>query len=141
MKLVFIIWCGLFCSLVSQELSLEITGFLPLQGDVHIELYRDGAGFGTAERAERRAVVAAEKLTEGTIRGNFSNLKTGETYAVIVFQDLNDNGIPDVDFRSILQEPTAFSESKNTYKMQSYLESCFIMRPGKTVELHLLHRE
>ncbi|MGM0462754.1 MAG: DUF2141 domain-containing protein [Fibrobacterota bacterium] len=141
MKLVFIIVSGFLCSLVSQELSLEITGYLPLKGDVHIELYRDAAGFGTGERAERRAVVAAEKLTEGTISGSFSNLKTGETYAVIVFQDLNDNGVLDVDFRSIAQEPAAFSQSKNTPKMQSYLESCFIMRPGKTVELHLLHRE
>lgn len=87
----------------TADLTVDISGFKSTKGHAIAKLYKDGENV-----LGRPWLSIKTTIHGGKASASFTGLKPGP-YAVVVFQDLNDNGQIDHDFFGLPVEPLGFS--------------------------------
>lgn len=99
---------GVSSILAQSDLSVRVIGFKHISGNVELCLFDNEEGF--MKQAVSCQFVKVEK--EAVIY-SFKGIANG-TYAVVVFQDLNDNQDLDTNFMGMPKEPYGFSNNPST---------------------------
>ena len=117
----------------AQTLTLEVRDIDRPQGFLYVAFYSSPDNFlkkpltgFRVEVKDKTVTVPCEGLPEGT------------TYALALFQDLNENGTLDTGTFGIPQEPTAFSnDAQGVMGPPSFEECSFTLRSDTTLVVHL----
>lgn len=87
-------------------LVLAVTNVRQASGTIWVGVYESDADFLSREKAR---LVACRVDATGMITMDINGLTEGETYALAIFHDLNDNGELDTNWLGLPAEPWAFS--------------------------------
>jgi uncharacterized protein (DUF2141 family) len=87
----------------SADLTVDISGFKSTKGHAIAKLYKDGENV-----LGKPSLLIKTAIHGGKASVSFAGLKPGP-YAVVVFQDLNDNGEIDHNLFGLPAEPLGFS--------------------------------
>lgn len=87
----------------SADLTVSINGFKSVKGHAIAKLYKDGENV-----LGKPSILLKAAIHDGKSSVTFHGLKPGP-YAVVVFQDLNDNGEIDHNMFGLPAEPLGFS--------------------------------
>ena len=90
-----------------DKLRLVLKTNVQIKGNLVVVLYTNAADFLT----EKGTVLKAQAVAEETLTFETESLAKG-TYALVVFEDLNNNGLLDQNKLGIPQEPFGFSKAK-----------------------------
>jgi uncharacterized protein (DUF2141 family) len=117
-------------SVQHQPNELEITlKEVRHDGMLMVGLYKEKEGFAKTDKAYRRLTYKAHG--ESTVSLKFSGLEKG-TYAIALFQDLNNNGKLDKNLIGIPTEPYAFSNNvKPRFSAPAY-DDCKFSVPNQS---------
>ena len=116
----------------AQSLTLEVRDIDRPQGFLYVAVYSSPNHFLKKPLAGFRVEVKGKAVTipcEGLPKG---------TYALALYQDLNDNGTLDTGAFGIPTEPTAFSRDAQGVMGPPSFEQCsFTLRGDTTLVVHL----
>lgn len=90
-----------------NQLNVNITG-IAHEGKIRVGLYNQQKGFGKPDKIFKQASYNARQGETAAV--TFDDLPAG-TYAIAVFEDLNNNGKLDANFFGVPKEPYAFSNN------------------------------
>ena len=91
----------------SDKLRLVLKTNVQIKGNLVIVLYTNAEDFLT----EKGTVLKAQAVAEEALTFETESIDKG-TYALVVFEDLNNNGLLDQNKLGIPQEPFGFSKAK-----------------------------
>ncbi len=118
----------------AAEVKVNVATDASAKGRVGCALFKGDGGF-PMDLSD--AVQMWQKPLNGTASCVFSEL-TGGSYAVAVFQDLNNNNIVDRNFFGIPQEPWAVSNNiRHRFREPNFSESQFNLSKGQSITLNL----
>jgi uncharacterized protein (DUF2141 family) len=118
---------------MAGDLTVEVAGITELKGDVLIAVYNQKASW------LKTAVLSQKKpANNNSIVFTFGDLPEGE-YAITAYQDLNQNGMLDVNAMGIPKEPYGFSnDAEGVFGPATYDQSKFAMgKAQKAISFHL----
>ena len=87
------------------DLQLKVENLKAVKGKLYIAIYNKENGFRKPEYAYTHRII---DVNQSQINTTFQNLPVGE-YSITLFQDLNENGVLDVNWAGIPKEPYGFS--------------------------------
>ncbi len=116
----------------AQSLTLEVRDIDRVQGFLYVAVYSSPESFLKKTLAGFRVEVKGKTVTipcEGLPKG---------TYALALYQDLNDNGTLDTGAFGIPTEPTAFSrDAQGVMGPPTFVDCSFTLRSDTTLLVHL----
>ena len=116
-------------------LTVNITGISSIRGDVYVYLYTSGNGFPT--ETSKAKSLKKTKIISKTTTVYFKNLKSG-TYAISVYQDIDENGEINQNFLGIPKEPIGISNNAEGFMgPPKYEDAKFYFNTSKTIEIKL----
>lgn len=107
---------------ISADLNITVSNIQNSRGQIMLAVYDSRESFnGTMRYAEK------VQARQGEVTFRYPNLPTGE-YAVMVFQDLNENGKLDTDLLGRPTEPWGASMSeKPAFRAPAWSDVCFTL--------------
>ncbi|HEV7330548.1 MAG TPA: DUF2141 domain-containing protein [Flavisolibacter sp.] len=119
-----------------DELEITLTE-VRHEGMLMIGVYREREGFTKINKAYRQMSYKANG--ESTVSLTFDRLEKG-TYAIALFQDLNNNGKLDKNFFGIPTEPYAFSNNvKPRFSAPTYDDCKFSLPMQSKLQIRILN--
>jgi uncharacterized protein (DUF2141 family) len=117
-----------------NKLHITIAG-IKSKGTIYIAIYDKAACFANPHKAYRKLVSPANAPSLTTTA---ENLPTG-TYAIAVYQDLNDNKKIDKNILGIPTEPFAFSNNVRPVVSAPTFQQCRILvdKPEQSITIGL----
>ena len=106
----------------TNTLTINITNIKDPKGDIYVHVYNAHQNFPKPPFAYR-AIIKPDGKT--TVTATFPNIETGD-YAVLVYQDSNNNGKFDRNFIGIPKEPYALSQNFHPKMSSPKFEECKI---------------
>lgn len=117
-----------------HSLEVQVTGITNAAGTIEVALFTSREGF-----LKHEAVYRAEsaKALKGATYLLFENLPEG-TYALAVFQDVNENRKLDTNWLGIPKEPTGFSHARmKTFGPPSFEDCHLVLREDTRISVTL----
>jgi uncharacterized protein (DUF2141 family) len=112
----------------ANELEITLEG-VQHKGMLIVGLYKEKDGFPKKDKAYR--ILDYKPVGESTVVVKFSGLEKG-TYAVALFQDLNNNGKLDKNFFGVPTEPYAFSNNVTPKLSAPVYDDCKFLLPNQS---------
>ncbi len=97
-----------FFATAESQIDLNITQLKPLNGQLYVAVFNKAAGFPDAEKAFQRKVFSTEGKKEMKI--SLKGLPVG-TYAIAIYQDINNNKELDTNTFGVPKEPYGFTRN------------------------------
>ncbi|WP_313112620.1 DUF2141 domain-containing protein [Aequorivita sediminis] len=117
-------------------LTITVDNIKEVNGTIEIGLFNNGDRFLEKGQAYKSISIAVNNSTE-TI--TVKNIPKG-TYAISLFQDLNDDKICNQNFFGIPKEPYAFSNNiKPKFSAPTFEDCQFQLNSDKSVRISLLN--
>jgi uncharacterized protein (DUF2141 family) len=113
----------------AQTLTVKVENIRQLKGTLMVGVSNNEGDFPDVPIEGRQI-----KITGNVMTLNFSGLPRG-SYAVSVYQDLNDNGKLDTNLLGIPKEPYGFSN--NASNTPDYKKSLFVFNADLTITVRL----
>jgi len=137
-SLLFIMLFSMFGIQSPGELIVTVSNLYPVEGEIYIAIYDHKESYMSEEMAVFRKVVAVEAGTQSIV---FSDVAEGE-YAVVVFQDLDDNEKLNLSTFGIPREPYGFSNNaRGTMGPPKFDNAKFSFSGNMEIEIELENDE
>ncbi len=129
MKILRLLLVSGLCSLITAQnlradegpvLTVEVKNILLAKGNLMVGIFNNAGTFTKEELPESPMVPVKET---GVISVEVKGLKAGK-YAVVVFQDFNENGKLDKNFLGMPKEPYAFSNDPEISRSAPKFSDC-----------------
>jgi uncharacterized protein (DUF2141 family) len=121
--------CAMAGAVSAQTLMVRVENIRWLKGTLMVAVCNNEGDFPNTYVEGRRVTIDASVMTV-----SFAGLPRG-SYAVSVFQDLNENGELDVNLLGIPKEPYGFSNNAST--TPDYKKSAFVFNSDLTITIRL----
>jgi uncharacterized protein (DUF2141 family) len=118
-----------------NTLTVNITGISSIRGDIYVYLYTSEDGFPI--EISKAKSFKKNKPTKNSMTVYFKYLKTG-TYAVSVYQDIDENGKTNQSFLGIPKEPVGVSNNAEGFMgPPKYEDAKFNFNTNKSINIKL----
>jgi uncharacterized protein (DUF2141 family) len=125
---------GAASTVLAGELTIEISGVTPDRGKVYVAVYDRPETFPIPGKQLVGRVMAAG---DRHLTAHFADLPPGQ-YAVVAFQDFNDNGQLDKNFLGIPKEPYGFSNgARGSAGPPKFAAAAVTLGPDGTTKVEL----
>lgn len=123
-RLFLALWIGSMVSPAFAQIEVHIENLLPKNSKVAYALFRTAEGFPEhKEKAWRRGFWDVTAEPSGQAKFVLTEVPPG-TYALLLYQDLNDNQKLDKNFLGIPREPTGASQNPKGRLGPPVFEEC-----------------
>lgn len=135
LQFLFTLWFSMATMASTTTLTVDIGPLKTVEGKMFLALYDSPAAFLDDEQAVRREIA---EIDQPDFQFTFDNLPPG-TYAVAVFQDVNNNGKLDTNAFGFPKEPYGFSnDARGTFGPPSFQQAAFPLLEGtKSIRIKL----
>lgn len=117
----------------AQDLTVKVDGIKSTEGFLYVSLHNTDKTWMTAQQP-----VQGQKLpmTEKAMTVIFKDIPEGD-YAVMLYQDKNDNGHIDKNALGIPSEPYGFSKNGGTFGPPSFKDSSVNVKANTEITIYL----
>jgi len=116
----------------AHSLEVNISNIQNIKGKLYIGVYNKKDGFGIVGE---EYIGVIKKITSNTFKYKFQDI-SGNTYAISVFQDLNDNSVLDKNFLGKPVESYGFSNNiRHIFSSATFDESKFELTKNKIINI------
>ena len=118
----------------ASDLTVKVTNITKNKGSVRVALFNSAQDF--PDNPDGMLDGEIVEASETTLTVTFKNLKA-DSYAISVFQDINDNGTIDTNFFGIPKEPIGFSNNPRLFGKPKFVNCKFLLKDSMTKTINL----
>jgi uncharacterized protein (DUF2141 family) len=127
-----IIFIVVACCVNAQDLTVKINGISKIKGTLYVRIYTENQDFGKDNCLIIKRIKVAQKSEICT----FNGLKS-DKYAVFVYQDKNDNGKFDKNFKVIPAEPYGLSNNPKIFGRPKFEQCSFSFSTNAEINIEM----